>query len=43
MKVKRHTVKFYTDSGRYMGWKFLKNCSYLEIRSWVDSGNKIVL
>jgi hypothetical protein len=32
-------VKFYTDSGRYMGWKYLHNINRLELQSWKTSGN----
>lgn len=41
--TKYATVKFYTDTGRYMGWKYLKNCSLWELRSWIKSGNTIKL
>ena len=33
-------IKYYTDSGRYMGWTRLKNHA-LEIDSWIWSGNTI--
>lgn len=36
-------IKFYLPDNTYMGWKKYKSFAdnYLEIKSWVDSGNKI--
>ncbi len=34
-------VCFYTDTDRYMGWKHFNRYSYLEVNSWLESGNKI--
>jgi hypothetical protein len=42
-QAKYATVCFYTETGKYMGWKYLKNCSLLELRSWTKSGNKIAI
>jgi hypothetical protein len=38
----RITVAFYTDSGRYMGWRYLsKAVGDGELRSWLRSGNYV--
>jgi len=39
----KKSVKFYTDSGRYMGKKNLTSYQkdFLELKSWLDSGNEI--
>lgn len=39
------TVKFYTESGRYTGWKKLKSFhdNWFECKSWINSGNKLVV
>ena len=39
------TIKFYTDTDRYMGviLKYNYGKHYAEVKSWLDSGNKIVI
>lgn len=38
------TVKFYTDSNKYMGWCFLnKKTYYNQIKNWLVSGNFVVI
>ena len=39
MKTAKKTARFYTESGMYNGWNYLENNSFLELRSWVKSGN----
>ena len=41
--MKNQTIRFYTDSRIYMGWKYLKNTTHREIISWVRSGNYIIV
>jgi len=33
------TVRFYTASDIYTGWKYLNEITYFEIRNWLASGN----
>jgi hypothetical protein len=39
------TIKFYTDTNKYMGWKKLQGYSenHLEVRSWILSGNFCII
>lgn len=39
------TIKFYTETGKYMGWKKLKSfCdNWLECKSWINSGNSLMV
>lgn len=39
------TIKFYTDNNKYMGWqKFKSFCeNWGELKSWVDSGNNLII
>lgn len=37
------TVKFYTDSNKYKGRKYLKQDDYLQISNWIDSNNYVVI
>ena len=39
------TIKFYTDTGKFIAWKKWKSCqeNYLELRSWILSGNSLVV
>jgi hypothetical protein len=39
--MKHKTVRFYAASGKYMGWKYKKNTTYGELRSWLLSGNSL--
>ena len=36
-------AKFYTDSNRYKGYCKLNDSNYLELRSWLLSGNYLVV
>jgi len=36
-------AKFYTDSNRYMGYCKLNDSNYFELRSWLLSGNYLVI
>ena len=38
-RPKHITVRFYTDSFKYMGWQYLKNSTYKELYRWCLSGN----
>jgi len=39
------TIKYYTDNGRYIGWKKFKSfCdNWLECKSWLNSGNSLII
>lgn len=41
MVDKKRTARFYTEHGTYMGWVYINAKTYLEIRSWLLSGNTI--
>ena len=41
--MKQATIRFYTDSKKYKGWCYLLKANLLEIRSWIQSGNNIVI
>jgi hypothetical protein len=41
--MKHKTVRFYTDSGEYMWWKYKKNITYEELRAWLLSGNSLII
>jgi len=36
-------AKFYTNTGRYKGYCKLNDSNYLELRSWLLSGNYLVV
>jgi len=36
-------AKFYTDSNRYKGYSEVNDSTYLELRSWLLSGNYLVI
>jgi hypothetical protein len=40
---KKTTLRFYTASERYSGWKYLKDVTYLEIINWIQSYNYILI
>ena len=40
-RVKMEKIKFYTDSNQYRGYS--KGRDYLELRSWILSGNYLVV
>lgn len=37
------TIKFFTDNKIYKGWQSLKNTTWLEIKSWLNSGNSVIV
>ena len=37
--MKRATVRFYTEDGKYMGWQWLNTTTFRELRNWVRSFN----
>jgi len=37
------SVRFYTNTERYMGYCKLNDSNYLELRSWLLSGNYLVV
>lgn len=39
------TIKFYNDTGSFMGWKKLKSfcVNWLECKSWINSGNSLII
>jgi hypothetical protein len=39
------TIKFYTETKKYMGWKKLYSFeeNWLECRNWITSGNGLVI
>lgn len=37
------TIKFFTDNNIYKGWQSLKNTTWLEIKSWLNSGNNVIV
>ena len=41
--MKKATIRFYTDTNKYMGWQYLHKSNLLELRSWTNSGNNIVI
>ena len=36
-------AKFYTDSNRYMGYSKVNDSTYFELRSWILSGNYLII
>ena len=41
--MKNQTIRFYTESRLYKGWKYLKNTTCKEVISWLRSGNYVVI
>ena len=41
--MKRQTFRFYTDSGHYKGWKYLRRGNYTELLNWIRSGNYVMI
>ena len=41
--AKQLTIRYYTDSGMYKGWEYLKNASYLSVSNWIRSGNSVMI
>ncbi len=37
--IKRPTIRFYTSSDQYHGFKFLSDVTYFKLSSWLKSGN----
>jgi len=42
-KAKRTTLRFFTPSDHYTGWKFLNETTYFYIKDWIRSGNYILI
>jgi hypothetical protein len=38
-KIKRPTVRFFSTSDTYCGFKFLTEVTYIELTSWLKAGN----
>jgi len=38
-----NTIKYYTSNNRYMGWNKYCNNNYSEMRSWLNSGNYVII
>ena len=37
------TVRYYTDSGIYKGWEYLKKDNFCGYVSWLNSGNYLLI
>ena len=37
-----HTLRYYTDSGKYMGNVYPQKANYSEVLNWLRSGNYIM-
>jgi len=40
-QAKRSTYRFFTKSGKYMGWGYIKTLKPHIIKNWLQSGNTI--
>lgn len=38
-KVKKPTIRFYSSSDHYHGFKFISDVTYFELLGWLRSGN----
>ncbi len=41
--MKKTMARFYTDTMQYIGKCYLTSCSFLELRSWLRSGNYLMI
>ena len=39
-KIKAKTARLYTDSGMYMGWRYIKDNRRM-LRDWIRDGNEV--
>ena len=39
-KIKAKTARLYTDSGKYMGWRYIKGNIQL-LNDWIRDGNEL--
>lgn len=41
--MKRQTIRYYTESGKYMGWAYVQSKNFSGYRSWLRSGNRLII
>jgi len=41
--MKRITVVFFNNDRKYVGWKYMHNTTYREVRNWCLSGNFVTV
>lgn len=41
--MKRTTVRFYSEDGKYCGWNYIDKTTYRQLRGWVRSSNSFII
>lgn len=39
--MKKNTIRYYSDQGRYLGWEYVDKASLTYTIHWLKSGNEI--